>query len=202
MIAIRFGALVLILAEMNRVQGEYRTKLERLLPVAFVFLLGMTIGIVQEHTFRFYMHGALFYVVVMFIAPLWLAAVAAASKHPWAATITMGFYTALHLAFTWLLPLSSAEPKLGPVYQKVTHLVPPDFPLLLIVPAIVFDLLRRRTAGWNPWAPAGTLGAAFLASFFAVQWPFANFLMSPAARNWVFVANNYPYFVPSTSSWV
>ena len=201
MIAIRFGTLVLILSEMNRAHREYRAKLERLLPVAFVFLLGMTIGIVQEHTFRFYMHGALFYVVVMFIAPLWLAAVAAASKHPWAATITMGFYTAMHLAFTWLLPLSSAEPKLGPVYQKVTHLVPPDFPLLLIVPAIVFDLLRRRAATWNRWALATALGTSFLASFVAVQWPFANFLMSPASRNWVFATADLPYFVLPYSPW-
>jgi len=201
MIAIRFGTLVLILAEMNRVQGEYRTKLERLLPVAFVFLLGMTIGIVQEHTFRFYMHGALFYVVVMFIAPLWLAAVSAASKHPWAATITMGVYTAMHLAFTWLLPLSPAEPKLGPVYQKVTHLVPPDFPLLLIVSAIVFDLLRRRVGRWNRWTQALALGTSFLASFLAVQWPFANFLMSPASRNWFFATGDFPYFVPPDSPW-
>src|ERR1700675_481725 len=111
------------------------------------------------------MNGALSCVVVMFIAALWLDGGAAASKHPWTATITTRFYTAMHLAFTWLLPLSSAEPKLGPVYQKVTHLVPPDFPLLLIVPAIVFDLLRRRAATWNRWALATALGTSFLASF-------------------------------------
>jgi hypothetical protein len=107
-------------------------------------------------------------------------------------------YTALHLAFVWLLPLASAEPKLGPVYQKVTHLVPPDFPLLLIVPAIVFDLVRRRIGAWSPWAQAATLGAAFLASFMAVQWPFADFLMSPASRNWVFATQEFPYFAPPT----
>src|ERR1700692_4389652 len=113
-----------------------------------------------------------------------------------------GIYTDMLLPFGGLLPLASAEPKLGPVYQQVTHLVPPDFPLLLIVPAVVFDLLRRRIGSWNPWAQAAALGAAFLGSFFAVQWPFADFLMSPAAHNSIFVAGNYPYFVPSTSSWV
>jgi hypothetical protein len=81
-------------------------------------------------------------------------------------------------------------------------LVPPDFPLLLIVPAIVFDLLRRRTEPWSRWAQAMSLGGAFLASFLAVQWPFANFLMSPAAKNWIFVTNNYPYALPSDSAWV
>jgi hypothetical protein len=202
MLAIRFGTLVMVLSQMNRARGEYRAKLERLLFFVFLFLMGMTVGIMQEYTNRVYMHGANFYMVVMFVAPVWMAAVVAASKHPWAATIMTGMYTVVHFAFTWLLPLVPAEPKLGPVYQKITHLIPPDFPLLLIVPAIVFDLVRRRTAAWNRWAQAATLAAAFLASFLAVQWPFANFLMSPAARNWFFAADNYPYFIPSTSFWV
>jgi hypothetical protein len=131
-----------------------------------------------------------------------MAAVSRASKSRWAATIMTAIYTAVHLAFSWLLPLAPAQPKLGPVYQNITHLVPPDFPMLLIVGAIVFDLVRQRVGRWNRWVQSGVLGAAFLASFAAVQWPFANFLMSPAAQNRVFVANNYPYFLPSASQWV
>ncbi|HYL10961.1 MAG TPA: hypothetical protein VEU31_09505 [Candidatus Acidoferrales bacterium] len=202
MTGIRFGALLMILAEMNRAQSEYRAKLERVLFFASLFLLGMTVGMAQELTHRFYMHGASFYLVVMITAPIWMAAIAWATNHRWAATLMTGMYTALHLAFCWLLPLVPAEPKLGPVYQRITHLVPPDFPLLLIVPAIVFDLLRRRTETWSRWAQGITLGTAFLASFLAVQWPFANFLMSPAAKNWIFVTNNYPYALPSNSAWV
>jgi len=202
MTGIRFGTVVMIISEMNRAQGEYRARLERLLFFAFIFLFGMTIGIAQEYTFRFFMHGATFYLVAALIAPIMIAAIAAATKHPWAATISTGMYTATHLAFTWILPLVPAEPKLGPVYQKITHLIPPDFPMLLIVPAIVFDLVRRRIGGWSRWAQAAALGASFLASFLAVQWPFADFLMSPASRNWIFATNNFPYFVRPRSPWV
>ncbi|MGB9403863.1 MAG: hypothetical protein WCA98_09995 [Candidatus Acidiferrales bacterium] len=202
MTAIRLGLLVLVLAEMNRAQGEYRVRLERLLFYAMVFLLALTIGISQELTDRVFMHGAKFYLVIALAAPIWIAAIARASDHRWAATIMTGMFTALHMAFTWVLPLFPAVPKLGPVYQNITHLVPPDFPVLLIVPAIVFDLVRRRIGGWKRWAQAVTLGAAFLASFIAVQWPFANFLMSPKSENWFFATNNYPYFVPPTSPWV
>jgi len=202
MTGIRFGTVVMIISEMNRAQGEYRVKLERLLFFAFIFLFGMTIGIAQEYTFRFFMHGATFYLVAALIAPIIMAAIAAATKHPWAATITTALYTATHLAFTWALPLFPAEPKLGPVYQKITHLIPPDFPMLLIVPAIVFDLVRRRIGRWNRWAQSAALGAAFLASFLAVQWPFADFLMSPASRNWIFATNNFPYFVRPGTPWV
>jgi len=74
--------------------------------------------------------------------------------------------------------------------------------MLLIVPAIVFDLVRRRIGGWNRWAQAAALGASFLTSFIAVQWPFANFLMTPASRNWIFATNNFPYFVRPRSPWV
>jgi hypothetical protein len=202
MTGIRFGTVILIISEMNRAQGEYRLRLERLLFFSFIFLFGMTIGIAQEYTFRFFMHGATFYLVAALIAPILFAAIAAATKHPWAATITTGLYMATHLAFTWILPLVPAEPKLGPVYQKITHLVPPDFPMLLIVPAIVFDLVRRRIGAWNRWAQAGALGASFLASFIAVQWPFADFLMSPSSRNWIFATNYFPYFVRPRSPWV
>jgi hypothetical protein len=202
LLAIRFGLLVMVLAEMNRAEGAYYKKLEWILFVVFVFLMGATVGVAQEYTNRVEMHGARFYLVVMMTAPIWMAAVARASRHPWAATLSTGIYTAMHLAFCWLLPLVPAEPKLGPVYHQITHLVPPDFPLLLIVPAVVFDWLRRRTVLWNRWTQAFALGAAFFGSFFAVQWPFADFLMSPASRNWIFVTENYAYFIPLTSAWV
>jgi len=198
---IRFGTVIMIISEMNRAQGEYRARLERLLFFAFIFMFGMMTGIAIEYTLRIFMHGATFYFVAALIAPILFAAIASATKHPWAATITTAMYTATHLAFTWILPLFPAEPKLGPVYQKITHLIPPDFPLLVIVPAIVFDLLRRRIGGWNRWAQAGAQGAAYLASFIAVQWPFANFLMTPASRNWIFATNNFPYFVRPASPW-
>jgi hypothetical protein len=201
MMGIRFGTVVMILSEMNRAQGEYRKKLEWLLFLGFIFFFGMTVGIAQEYTIRPFMHGARFYVVAALIAPILMAAIAAATRHPWAVTITTALYTALHLAFTWILPLVPAEPKLGPVYQKITHLIPTDFPLLLIVPAIVIDLARRRMGGWNRWTQSAALGAAFLASFIAVQWPFADFLMSPASRNWIFATNNFPYFIRPQSPW-
>ncbi len=40
-----------------------------------------------------------------------------------------------------------AEPKLGPVYRQVTHFIPWEFPLLLIVPAFAIDLILQRTVG-------------------------------------------------------
>jgi hypothetical protein len=119
------------------------------------------------------------------------------SARPWAFTIIAAIYTALMLAFEWILPLVPAQPKLGPVYQHVTHLVPLRFPLLLIVPAVVLDLLWRKIGPWNRWAQAAVAGPAFLVSLIAVEWPFASFLMTPAARNWFFGMNYFAYFDPA-----
>jgi hypothetical protein len=202
MMGIRFGAVVLALAEMNRAAGQYRVKLERMFLFLFVFLLATSVGMAQEYTIRVFMHSARFYFVIMLVAPIWLATVSVATRSKWAATIVTGVYALVHLAFTWILPLASAQPKLGPVYQNVTHLVPPDFPVLLLPAAIVFDLVRRHIGTWNRWAQAAALGTVFFATFVALQWPFANFLMSPASHNWFFAANNYPYFIPSSSPWV
>ena len=130
MTGIRFGTLVMVLAEVNRATGQVRACLERILFFCFLFLLAMTVGIMQEDTFHFFMHGARFYLVITLAAPIWFAAVSLASENRWAATIMTGAYTFLHICFMQILQLIPAVPKLGPVYQNLTHLVPPDFPLL------------------------------------------------------------------------
>jgi hypothetical protein len=120
----------------------------------------------------------------------------------WAGTVVAGIYTVMNLLYVWILPLFPAEPKLGPVFQHVTHFVPPDFPILFIVPAFVLDLTRPYWRRWSYWARAAAIAPIFIVALAAVQWPFADFLMSPAARNWVFGSGYFPFFVPSDIDWV
>ena len=202
MMAIRFGAVVLILAEMSRARGALRRKLHALLLYSCTYLLGVAIAIFQETTFTNYMHSARLYFVLSLFAPMFLAAVAEVSDSRWACTAIAGMFTMLNLLFLWLLPLFPAEPKLGPVYHHVTHFIPPPFPLLIILPAIALDLLRARMGGWNRLRRAALLGAVFVGVFVAVQWPFAYFLQSPASRNWFFGTHYFPFFVPLSTDWV
>jgi hypothetical protein len=69
------------------------------------------------------------------------------------------------------------------------------------VPAVVLDLVLARTAGWRPLVRAPLAGLAFCATFVAVQWPFASFLMTSLARNWVFGAEYMDFSTPPTSSY-
>ena len=94
------------------------------------------------------------------------------------------------------LPLFPAEPKLGPVFQQVTHFVPPRFPLLLIVPAVLLDLLWARVGEKNKLLVAAISGPIFILGLVAAQWPFAYFLMSKASENRFFATGFHDYGTP------
>jgi hypothetical protein len=136
------------------------------------------------------------------VAPVVLAGASRASGRRWAATIVLAVYSVFLLLMLWILPLGPAETKLGPVYRQVSTLIPAEFPLLLIIPAVVLDLLWARTANWNKWLQSLAAGAGFVAVFVAVQWPFAGFLMSPAARNRFFGAIYFDYNLRPSSFYV
>ena len=193
MMGVNVGALILILAYLNRADDQARGRFLAL----FLYLGGIILGTLMivelELTTRTAMHSARFYRVVATAAPLVLAAVARASRYKWAATAVAGVYTAFVFLIGRILELFPAEPKLGPVYHPVTHFTPPEFPLLLIVPALALDLVWQRTGSWNASKQALLSAAVFLAVFAAVQWPFADFLMSPASRNWFFGTGYFGY---------
>jgi hypothetical protein len=89
--------------------------------------------------------------------------------------------------------LFPAVPKLGPIYREITHYVPLDFPLLLVVPALAIDLTWRRVRTWNALPAAAAMGTLFLVTLFVSHWPFADFVMAHG-RNWFFHADNYVYW--------
>ena len=106
-------------------------------------------------------------------------------------------YAAFTLFMLWLLPLFPGQPLLGPIFVPIDRFMPPDFPLLLVVPAIVIDLVMRRVAPgrWRDWGLAAVLAVVFVATYLAVQWPLADFLVSPWARNDVFGSHRMDYSV-------
>ncbi len=191
--AIEIGAIILILGQMNRATGALRSTLSWMfLYGGAVLVLGFGIFIVS-YSFPNQMHSAMFYRVACTALPFALVGIGQASQQRWASTKVAAIYMAFCMAAIWILPLFPAEPKLGPVYQKVTHFIPAPFPILLIVPAFFLDLLREKPAGRNSWLQAAIAGSIFLLSLLAVQWPFSSFLLSPAARNWFFGSHYFDY---------
>ena len=193
-LAIQIGALVLIASVRNRSTGILRRKLDWLLLLLGGMITVLALTVVWESTYRVLMHTAQCYRAVAIVVPVVLTGFAAISEHRWARTIVAGVYTVYAMVMLWIFPLFPATPKLGPVYQRITHMVPMEFPLLVIVPALLLDVLEPRTAGWKKWPKAAAFGVMFLAAFLAAQWPFATFLVSPASSNWFFGTKYFAYF--------
>ena len=193
MVGVQLGALILILGQMNRVTGKARDRLEWLFLYVSAMIVVCIMILILEYVPRIYMHSGFFYRVVSIAIPGVLAAVARASGRRWAASIVIGIYSLFLIGCVWILPLFPAVPKLGPVYWRVTRFVPPEFPLLLIVPALGLDWLWSRTGNWPLGLQAVASGTVFLVLLVAAQWPFADFLMSPASRNWVFGTIYFDY---------
>ena len=201
-LAIRFGTLILVLGAMNRASGPLRDRLEWLLLFVGAILAGGALSAFLEQTTRNMMHSALFYRIIGAVVPLFLVAAARASGRKFAATMMAGATSLLLMLNVWILPLFPAEPKLGPVYYKVTHMIPgQDFPLLIVAGTLAIDLVWLRARSWIDWRLAAAGGLAFLGAFCAAQWPFAVFLNSHASGNWFFGTHYMPYFVPPNSDY-
>jgi hypothetical protein len=194
--AIGVGALLLSLAWQNR-ESTYQRRAMWLFLVAGAFLVMDRSIMLTEYSFKNQQHGGLFYRASMLAYPMAIVMMARASKLKWAGAITAGIFMAIMLVLMWVIPLFPATPKLGPIYQPITHMVAMAFPVLLIVPALGVDIVMQRVRA-RPLVLAAILSVVFLALFMAAQWPFASFLMTPAARNAFFNAENWVYWMSPT----
>ena len=194
--AVAVGMMFLILAAMNRAAdagtADFKT-LQRL----FLYLSGLAVlgqmFFIQEFTWDVVLHRSVAYIALGIAVPLIFATIAQASRFRWACTTAAAIYMFFIIAEILILPLVPAQPKLGPVFYPVTHLVPAKFPVLLIVPAFALDLFWQRARSWKPWQIAIVSGILFVAIVFAVEWPFANFLVSKASENRFFGTIYFDY---------
>jgi len=145
------------------------------------------------------MHSSCFYTAAAIAFPWVLVAAGRSSALRWPVSAVVSVYMAAKLLVIWTLPLFPAEPRLSPILTRVDHMVPPDFPLLVIAPALAMDLVLQRWRGegrpawWSDWALAAFLGATFFVLFLVAQWSFSFFLHSDLSTNWFFATENAPY---------
>jgi hypothetical protein len=189
---IQFGAMLMAVAWQNRSEAM-RARLGRLYLTSAGLLVVLIATLATEYLQRWDMHQSLFYEVAAGVFPFMLVSAARASVSRWPATTTALVYMGLMFVMLLVLPLFRAEPLLGPIYVHVDRFMPPDFPLLLAVPALLIDLAMRRVGRGRDWRLSALIAVAFLVAFIAVQWPFADFLMTPGARNRIFIADRMPY---------
>jgi peptidoglycan/LPS O-acetylase OafA/YrhL len=152
MMGIQLGAMIMALGAQNRATDADARRFGWMYVYAGGILVAMAAIVAMEfvaHPNR--MHGSNFYKVTAGIFPLLLLAVARASRLRWGATITAAVYMGILMVMIWILQLFPATPKLAPIYNPVTHMVPLPFPLLLVLPAVALDLLMHRLRDRREW---------------------------------------------------
>lgn len=213
--AVVLGALLLVLREQNNgaialapgesgarssaAQGQW----------FFIFgsgvLLAMASVFLAETSFPNQHHSAPFLRASALTYPIYLVGMARAAKFRWSATFIALSYMLIVAVMAWVLPLFAGEPKLGPIAYHVDHFVALPFPLLLVVPAVVLDVIRNFIgAGRNWWRDiliVALSAAAFVAVFAVTQWHFSKFLLSPDAQNWFFAADRQWGYTEAPGPW-
>jgi hypothetical protein len=195
MIGVQLGAMLMVVAAQNRAATDHD---RRRLGFIFNFAGGVIIALAailtqEEAAYGNSMHGSSFYSLLAMVMPIFLVAFARASRVKWPATTTALLYMGIVLVNIWIIQLFPAQPRLAPIYNPVTHMVPAPFPLLLVFPAIAIDLLIQRFGNDRDWTLSIALGVAFVVVMVAAHWFWGDFLISPAARNWVFAADQWDY---------
>jgi hypothetical protein len=194
MIGIQVGAMLMAVAAQNRSEkvNLRRMGLVFTFSAAFIVLMLQTVTM-ERASYANEMHSARFYITTALTLPVVLVAFGRASRVSWPATRIALAYMAMAILFMWILQLFPATPKLAPIYREVTHMVPPPFPALLVFPALVIDWLMLRNRNRNQWALAAALGIAFVVTMLVIHWPWAEFMISPLSRNFLFGGDLFDY---------
>jgi len=163
-------------------------------------LLTMCALVLSVKNYPNWQHTASFYLISCAVYPVVLVAMGRALPGRWGATRTAMVYMAVVCIMVWLLPMVPARPLTAPIHNPTDHMMPPPFPLLLAVPALILDLLlarfsqpSRRREVWL----AGVAGVVFFATFLPTQWLFSKFMLSPESDNWFFAGGgqHWPFFL-------
>jgi hypothetical protein len=195
MAGIQVGAMLMALGAQNRTNDEAkRRRYAYILTLAAAIVIVMATIIIQEEAaYGNSMHGSSFYQTTAIALPIFLVAFGRALRLKWPATTVALAYMAITLVTLWVTQLFPAQARLAPIYNVVTHMVPNPFPLLLVFPALAIDLLMRRFGDNRDWMLSLVIGISFVAVMLAVHWFWAEFLLSPAARNFFFGVDKWDY---------
>jgi hypothetical protein len=188
--------------------GTYLVSPARERAVAGGALLLMMFVTTLAASFANRQHGPAFYEIGCGVY-LPVLVVLAVGGGAFGATRAAAVYVLLGALAVWVLPLIRGEPLSAPIFNPRDHLLPPPFPLLLPLPALVIDWsLRNRERAFG-WADAVEVGLGFALAFGLTQWVFSGFLLSTAADHWVFGGGGkqWPFFLQiaadaKTAFWV
>ena len=192
MLGIQIGAMLMAVSAQNRGSHDRRLKLIYAASAGILVTMMATV-IIEDAGYGNEMRAPMFYRMTAIVLPIALIGSARASRLRWPATTVAAIYMVLVAVLIWILQLVPATPLLAPIYNPVTRMVPPPFPLLLVIPAFLIDLVLPRARHIKDWVLAPIMGVGFVAVMLVVHWYWSIFLLSPASRNWFFAVDQWDY---------
>jgi hypothetical protein len=198
-VAIQTSAVLITLANLSEVPGQQSRWATIVYVVSAGLLLFLIATLATEYVGRPNLwQSSGFYKASGLVFPVLLVALGLSPRLKWGATAVAGIYMAVALLMIWVLQLIPAQPRLTPVHNPVTHMVPPPFPLLLLLPAVAIDLLKqialRSRFHISDWVLAGLIGVTFVGIMWVAHWYFADLLLSSLGRTYFFAADQWPFY--------
>lgn len=205
MFSVVFGGLLLLARDWNNVRESGIKKSPWLMVLGGGILLAMAGTVLIELSWPNQYRQKIFFIVSCATYPFYLLGISRATGWRWAGTAIGGIYMLLVCLSVWILPLFKAQPMLAPINNPVDYFVPLPFPLLLIIPGFVMDLIRMPFGtrdGWLSSLSLAVFGAiGFTISFFYSQYYFAEFLLSEESRNWIFATHIHWGYTETIGPW-
>ena len=193
MMGIVLGAILRTLALQNSDDEPMRRRAALMFALSSGLFLCIVAILLMDWSGRTKMHSGSFYRALSMTLPIVLVSAAVAGRSRWPATTAAAIYMLIYGGTSWILMLFPAVPKLGPIYRVITHYIPLDFPLLLVIPAFAIDFTWRRAQSRHRAVASMSLGLVFVVTLLVAQWPFASFLMTHG-KNWFFHIDNFVYW--------
>src|SRR5881392_1631511 len=153
MFAVGMGVLLFVFSSQNRARSGNQACGGLICALAAGAMIALWGDFTTEFTWPNLQHASYFYSVVFTPFALLLVLAARASKTRAAATIAAATYMLIYILMILALPLFPAHPRLAPIYHPLDHMLPPAFPLLLIVPAAAIDAIEWWFARSSKLAP-------------------------------------------------
>ncbi len=187
MTTIVIGAMMMVLAAQNRASDESSGDFSTLYAYAGgCLLLMVATALLSQTALPNGWRSVDFYKVSAMAYPVVLVMMARTGKTKWPATQAGAFMMLLSWGMSFILQFAPATPRLGPVYNPITHFVAAPFPLLMVVSGFALDLLVKRFGTTRGWRFSLAAAVVFMVSWIAAHWTASAFLLSSAAENPVF----------------
>ena len=181
-----FGQFMVVIGYRNRAEPEQKTRYDTVALFIWAMFLGHLLIGMDPQFGPLAVRSTAFLISCTFIMPFSMMVLYGYFEKRRAPVIASLLYAAQIIVLIWILPIFPATPRFGPVFNDVTRMLPPSFPLLLFIPAFLMCHILVRRWGKHPIASYLLVGVAYVFVFTGINWLTSGFLSGPLAANRIF----------------